>query len=71
MDFGKDFDIDGTEDIGTSLKRFDACLIIHVHALLYEDNIQEKDFIIVNLTKGYIVDIEVKASYKKFDHAEK
>ena len=76
LDFGKYFVIDRTEDIGTSLKKYfkdikDACLIIHEHSFLHKDNFQEKDFIILNLSKGYIVDIEVKASYKKFDYAEK
>ena len=48
----------------------DACLIIHGHSFLHEDNFKEKDFIILNLSKGYIMNIEVKASHKQFDHAK-
>ena len=48
----------------------DACLIIHRHSFLHENNFKEKDFIILNLSKGYIMNIEVKASHKQFDHAK-
>ena len=42
----------------------DASLIIHSHSFLYDQNFKEKDFIILNLTKGYVMVIEVKATYK-------
>ena len=48
----------------------DACLIIHGHSFLHEDNFKEKDFIILNLSKGYVMNIEVKASHKQLDHAK-
>ena len=44
----------------------DACLIIHEHSFLHQDNLKEKYFIILNLSKGYIMNIEVKASHKAF-----
>ena len=58
-----------------TLKRYfedtkDACLIIHGHSFLHENNFKEKDFIVLNLSKGYIMNIEVKASPKQFDHAK-
>ena len=48
----------------------DACLILHSHSFLYNQNFKEKDFIILNLTKGYIMVIEVKASFKYFAKAK-
>merc|ERR1711860_58552 len=48
----------------------DACLIIHGHSFLHENNFKEKDFIVLNLSKGYVMNIEVKASHKQFDHAK-
>ena len=48
----------------------DACLIIHGHSFLHQDNFKEKDFIILNLSKGYIMDIEVKASHQGFNSAK-
>ena len=48
----------------------DACLILHGHYFLHEDNMPEKDFIILNLSKGYIMDIEVKATDNGFNSAK-
>ena len=47
-------------------------LILSSHMFLNENKIShEKDFIIVNLTKGYIMTVEVKASSKRFQKAKK
>ena len=57
------------------LKKFydgtkDDVLVIHSHRFLDVDS-KEKDFVIVNLSKGYIFVIEVKANAKKFKNAER
>ena len=59
----------------TALKNYfedtkNACLILHGHSFLHQDHFREKDFIILNLSKGYIMGIEVKGSHKQFDHAK-
>ena len=51
-------------------KTRDACLVLHGHSFLYNQNFQEKDFIILNLTKGYVMVIEVKASNNGFPKAK-
>ena len=51
-------------------KTKDACLVIHSHSFLYNQNFEEKDFIILNLTKGYVMVIEVKASNNGFPKAK-
>ena len=48
----------------------DACLIIHGHSFLHQDNFKEKDFIILNLSKGYIMNIEAKTSHQQFNSAK-
>ena len=48
----------------------DDVLVIHSHRFL-DVNSKEKDYIIVNLSKGYIFVIEVKANAKKFKLAER
>lgn len=48
----------------------DACLILHSHYFLQGNNAPEKDFIILNLSKGYIMIIEVKATAKYFAKAK-
>ena len=48
----------------------DACFILHGHSFLHGDNFKEKDFIILNLTKGYVMSMEAKASYKQFKSAK-
>ena len=78
-DHGRDGDLSGDKwerFLYYSLKKYfedtkDACLIIHGHSFLHEDNFKEKDFIVLNLSKGYIMNIEVKASHKHFDNAKK
>ena len=49
----------------------DACLVLHSHTILFNRFFSEKDFIILNLTKGYIMVIEVKASANGFATAKK
>ena len=51
-------------------KNRDACLVLHSHSFLYNQNFQEKDFIVLNLTKGYVMVIEVKASNNGFPKAK-
>ena len=51
-------------------KTKDACLVLHSHSFLYKQNFQEKDFVILNLTKGYVMVIEVKASSNGFSKAK-
>ena len=51
-------------------KTKDACLVIHSHSFLYNQNFEEKDFIVLNLTKGYVMVIEVKASNNGFPKAK-
>merc|ERR1711860_438006 len=48
----------------------DACFIIHGHSFLHQDNLKEKDFIILNLSKGYIMNIEAKTSHQQFNSAK-
>ena len=48
----------------------DDCLVLHGHSFLYGNNYKEKDFIVLNLSKGYIMVIEVKASSKYFGKAK-
>ena len=54
---------------------FDGCkddvVVIHSHKFLNKDSNNEKDFIILNLTKGYILVIEVKANQSKYQKAKK
>ena len=50
-------------------KRKDDVLILHSHKFL--KNATEKDFILINVTKGYIMIIEVKASTALFQKAKK
>ena len=51
-------------------KTKDACLVVHSHSFLYNQNFEEKDFMILNLTKGYVMVIEVKASNNGFPKAK-
>ena len=50
-------------------KRKDDVIILHSHKFL--KNATEKDFIVFNVTKGYIMIIEVKASSSLFQKAKK
>ena len=50
-------------------KRKDDVIILHSHKFL--KNATEKDFILINVTKGYIMIIEVKASTALFQKAKK
>ena len=54
---------------------FDGCkddvVVVHSHKFLNKDSNNEKDFIILNLTKGYILVIEVKANQSKYQKAKK
>ena len=48
------------------LKRYleskgDVCLLLHGHQFMHKGSTREKDFIIVNLTHGYIMGLEVKS----------
>ena len=49
----------------------DDVLIVHSHKFLGSKTTKEKDFIILNLSKGYIFIIEVKANANKFQLAKK
>ena len=50
----------------------DDVLILSSHMFLNEKNdSHEKDFIIVNLSKGYIMTVEVKGNSKRFQKAKK
>ena len=49
----------------------DDVLIVHSHKFLGSSTTKEKDFIILNLSKGYIFIIEVKANANKFQFAKK
>ena len=40
----------------------DDCLVLHGHCFLWNDSIHEKDFIVLNLSKGYIMMVEAKAT---------
>ena len=48
----------------------DDCLVLHSHSFLHNSNFKEKDFIILNLTKGYVTAIEAKASLKYINSAK-
>ena len=50
-------------------KSKDDALVIHSHKFL--NSATEKDFIIINVTKGYMMVIEVKANVQKFQKAKK
>ena len=39
------------------------CLVIHSHSFLHNENYEEKDFIIVNLTLGYVSVFETKNTF--------
>ena len=77
----RDYVADGTfggdiaeRKLFTSLKDYfdgngDDCLILHSHVFLHGENYKEKDFIVLNLTKGYVMVIEGKASARNFGKA--
>ena len=48
----------------------DDCLVLHSYSFLHRENYREKDFVILNLTKGYVMDIEVKVSENHFESAK-
>ena len=43
----------------------DDCLVLHAHSFLCGNNFQEKDFIVLNLSRGYIMIIEAKVNTKR------
>ena len=49
----------------------DDALILSSHKFLNDTSNNEKDFIIVNLSKGYLMTVEVKANSKRFSRAKK
>ena len=49
----------------------DDVLILSSHKFLNDTSNNEKDFIIVNLSKGYVMMVEVKANSRKFQTAKK
>ena len=49
----------------------DDVLILSSHKFLNDTSNNEKDFIIVNLSKGYLMTVEVKANSKRFGKAKK
>ena len=46
----------------------DDVVVIHSHKFLNADGNNEKDFVILNLSKGYILVIEVKASQSRSNY---
>ena len=78
MDYSKDGQMQGEgpeRKVFQALQAYfwktgDACLVLRGHRFLYNQNYQEKDFIILNLTKGYVMVIEVKASNNGFTKAK-
>ena len=46
-------------------------LVVHSHKFLNKDTNNEKDFILLNLTRGYVLVIEVKANQSKYQTAIK
>ena len=84
IDFGTDFDkkykdqVRGQiaeEEVFKELKDHfdrtkDDVLVLHSHKFLDNNSNNEKDFIILNLSKGYILVIEVKASSSKYFKAK-
>ena len=52
-------------------KSKDDVLVVHSHKFLDNDSNNEKDYIVVNLSKGYILVIEVKASASKYQKSKK
>ena len=49
----------------------DDVLVLHSHQFLDSESSKEKDFIVVNLTKGYVFIIEVKSNANKLQTAKK
>ena len=84
IDFGADYDkkykdqVKGQiaeEEVFKELKEYfeetkDDVLVLHSHKFLDNKSNNEKDFIILNLSKGYILVIEVKASSSKYSKAK-
>ena len=84
IDFGTEYDMKyksqvsgqiAEEEVFIELKDYfdgtkDDVLVLHSHKFLDNKSNNEKDFIILNLTKGYILVIEVKASSSKYSKAK-
>ena len=49
----------------------DDVLVLHSHKFLNDESNNEKDFILLNLSKGYILVIEVKASSSQYSKGKK
>ena len=49
----------------------DDILVLHSHKFLNDTSNHEKDFILLNLSKGYILVIEVKSSSKQYSKGKK
>merc|ERR1712173_164873 len=49
----------------------DDVMVVHSHKFFAHDLNNEKDFILLNLTKGYVLVIEVKANQSKYQKSKK
>ena len=49
----------------------DDVLVLSSHKFSNNTSVKEKDFIILNLSKGYVMNLEVKVNSKKFKSAQK